>query len=266
MLIGAVGSCVSSAVGHVFISYSRDDKERVEWIVDNIAAARFDYFVDTQMPSSVQWESYIKRKISDSACLLVVWSDRSVVSSEVKKEVFEALRIGKVVVPVRIDRMPPPNEFSSLNVIDLSEWRGNSNFTEWQKAIDMMTASGVSRRCKIRDVSRKFKVFVRNGVCVSKNQGYSEVDAGGQWKGGREFSVVVSCREDLFAEVAKLLNDGYSVVHSEDQFVIVEKVRRIRYSVLIPLLLLFFVPGLVYLKILKNTPWAECVRVVLVEN
>jgi len=88
----------------VFISHSEHDKGIVDAICNKFEAARIRCWVAPRdVPFGVEFEEAIMDGISLSKVMLVVCSDCANNSSFVKKEVQAAVRMEKLIIPIKID-------------------------------------------------------------------------------------------------------------------------------------------------------------------
>lgn len=245
----------------IFVSYSRNDRKRLLWLTDNLSAAKFTPFVDTQMPTSVRWENFLQKKISECACLLVVWSRCSIESHEVRKEVAYALQNDKPVIPVRIDNVLPPEDFRHLNTADLSAWSGYSGFSEWKKVIDSLEAFGVPHKVCLNPV-HMLRKKMRDHTAIGQNQQDQLVVQDKI----REVPIKVGSMKDFNDEITSLARSGYEIVAHSEGDVCLEKKNILKMKFFIPLVMFFIIPGVVYYKVIKNSPHTERVRVILVEE
>ena len=245
----------------IFVSYSRNDRKRLLWLTDNLSAAKFTPFVDTQMPTSVRWENFLQKKISECACLLVVWSRCSIKSPEVRKEIVYALQNNKPIIPVRIDNVLPPEEFSHLNTADLSAWSGYSGFSEWRKVLDCLKDFGVPHNVCLNPV-HLLRKKIRDHTAIGQNQRDQGRDQGEI----REVPIKVGTMKDFNDEITSLARSGYEIVAHGEGYACLEKKNVLRMKIFIPLVMFFIIPGIVYRKVIKNSPDTERVKVILVEE
>ncbi len=110
----------------VFVSYKREDRERVRSLVDALDAAGLTVWWDVALAGGVIWRQAIQTELDAAACVIVVWS-KSAVGPEghfVHDEAAHAVRRG-VYLPVRIDRVEPPLGFGQRQLLPLENWRGD---------------------------------------------------------------------------------------------------------------------------------------------
>jgi cellulose biosynthesis protein BcsQ len=109
---------VSETAGQVFLSYAREDRERVQSIAEMLSSRGFDVWWDRSIPAGVQYDRAVAAALDASAVVIVFWSRASVASTWVTQEAEEGMRRG-VLIPVLIDDVAPPFGFRQLQVVDL---------------------------------------------------------------------------------------------------------------------------------------------------
>jgi formylglycine-generating enzyme required for sulfatase activity len=109
----------------VFVSYAREDLERVRPIVGAIEDAGYSVFWDRRIPSGMTWRGYIGKALDEAKCVVVVWSKHSVESDWVMEEADEG-RQRRILIPITIEDVVPPLGFRSIQHEDLSEWDGDA--------------------------------------------------------------------------------------------------------------------------------------------
>ena len=234
----------------VFISYSRKDSARVRWIEDNLAAAGISFFIDRRTPTGSRWETHLQDKIEHCTCLLVIWSQSSRKSSWVIREVTYADDRKKTIVPLRLDYVPPPEDFRHLNVADLHQWRGSSEYPEWHKVLKAVEASGLTRQQVSLPRASHLRAALRDAAAVVPNQLHnqqSEVTTD---------VMEVSSRRQLFEAVAELLHHGFQIIETDIEGALLEKTRKLSW----PRWILISVP------LLQRLPQTERIRVTLIER
>jgi TolB-like protein len=94
----------------VFISYAREDKERVKPVVDAIEGAGYSVWWDRRIGIGRSFDREIERELDSCACVVVIWSSTSVESDWVRNEAQEGLDRG-ILVPVILDDVKQPLAF-----------------------------------------------------------------------------------------------------------------------------------------------------------
>jgi len=108
----------------VFISYSRADRKKAEQIKECIEAQSLTVWMDTRLEAGEIWDETIERELSNAKCVMVLWSNHSVISRWVRTEATYALERG-ILLPILIDNVAPPLAFKLVQADDLSGWNGN---------------------------------------------------------------------------------------------------------------------------------------------
>ena len=117
---------VNRIMNDIFISYAREDIDKVRPFVKLIEDSGWTVFWDTMIPLGLTWREYIGKALSNSKCVIVVWSRNSVKSVFVQEEADEA-RERKVLIPIKIDDSRPPLGFRAIQHEDFTNWKGESN-------------------------------------------------------------------------------------------------------------------------------------------
>jgi hypothetical protein len=89
-------------MGPVFISYSSRDRDRVAELADALTRHGFTLWWDTHLPPGEDWDERIQRALETAEVVLVVWSEASMASREVRAEATYALQ-EKKLLPIRVD-------------------------------------------------------------------------------------------------------------------------------------------------------------------
>ncbi len=108
----------------IFISYAREDLEKVRPIVRLIEAAGWSAFRDRTIPAGMTWRQHIGRALDDAKCVIVVWSKYSVESKFVQEEPDDGNE-REILIPVLVEKARPPLGFRSIQHEDLSDWKGD---------------------------------------------------------------------------------------------------------------------------------------------
>ena len=110
----------------IFISYAREDLERVRPIVRFIEDSGWSVFWDRTIPPGMTWRKYIGKALDEAKCVIVIWSFSSVKSEFVQEEADDG-REQNILIPIRIDDVRPPLGFRAIQHEDLSDWKGEAN-------------------------------------------------------------------------------------------------------------------------------------------
>ena len=110
----------------VFISYKREDRLRVEPLVECLRSANLRVWWDAEIPGGSTWRGEILRQLHRAKCVLVIWSEGSVSSDA--DFVHEEAGFGKqrgILLPVSLDDVSPPLGFGQVQALDLIGWTGD---------------------------------------------------------------------------------------------------------------------------------------------
>ncbi|MGB7511331.1 MAG: TIR domain-containing protein [Pelodictyon phaeoclathratiforme] len=121
----------------IFISYAREDVERVKPIVQELEKNGWSVFWDRNLRPGSRWAIEITKALDDSRCVLVVWSSASInaVKHHWVREEAETGRERGILVPLCLDAVVLPLGFRSIQAADLSNWNKNSDDPEFQQLI-----------------------------------------------------------------------------------------------------------------------------------
>jgi formylglycine-generating enzyme required for sulfatase activity len=129
---------VKDVPSNIFISYSKDDRERIQPLIRVLTEQGYKVFWDRTIPIGQTWRNYIATKIDDSEIFLLVWTRASVESKWVLEEADRAKGSGKIVLPVRLDDVPVPLGYSTYQAADLVDWKGDSSDRELKQLLRAM--------------------------------------------------------------------------------------------------------------------------------
>lgn len=122
----------------IFISYKREERERVRLIAEALGRAGYDVYWDTRLRASAQYIQQLNAELLSADCVLVAWCDRSIASAWVMAECLKALNRGNLL-PVRIDNVHDnsiPAPFNAIHTLDLIDWRGDEYDRRWLQLKD----------------------------------------------------------------------------------------------------------------------------------
>ncbi len=105
----------------IFISYARDDRERVAALAAALESQGFSLWWDDRITGGDEFPAEIERELKAARATVVVWSAASANSRWVRDEAALAADAGKLV-PIRFDDTEPPLGFKQLQAIDFGAW------------------------------------------------------------------------------------------------------------------------------------------------
>lgn len=115
----------------VFISYARDDRDKVTPIAEALKAEGFSVWMDTEIRSGERFRKVIKREALAAACILVCWSPKASDSEWVEAEAEigrNADKLAQILVDGP-DEFSPPLPFGGRHISDLRR----NDTREWQQ-------------------------------------------------------------------------------------------------------------------------------------
>lgn len=128
-------------MSHVFISYKREDIDRVGPLVDALRASGLDVWWDQDIPPGGSWRETIVEKLDGSALCVAVWSEHSVgTAGRFVREEAERSARREAYLGVLIDPVPPPFGFSEWQAIDMAEWDGGADDPQLRYLVDTVKA------------------------------------------------------------------------------------------------------------------------------
>ncbi len=108
----------------IFISYAREDRERVRLLADALEEEGWSVWWDHRLSAGEVFDKVIEVALDAARCVLVVWSDHSAESHWVRAEAHEGLE-RHCLVPVRFDGCRLPLIYRPMHTADLRNWDGN---------------------------------------------------------------------------------------------------------------------------------------------
>ncbi|WP_052954931.1 toll/interleukin-1 receptor domain-containing protein [Microvirga vignae] len=118
----------------IFISYAREDRDRIIPFVRLLEAQGWTVWWDRKIPVGKTFEQVIKEQLATARCVIVVWSTEALGSGWVIDEAGEG-RKRDILLPVLFDRVEPPFGFRQLQSANLSDWHGQADHPECQQLI-----------------------------------------------------------------------------------------------------------------------------------
>lgn len=119
-----------------FVSYKREDRDRVERIVAALREAGHSVWWDADLGAGDRWRDAIVAELDAARCVLVCWTEGSVgpEGSYVREEA-ERARQRRILLPLLLDRVAPPFGFGEVQAVDLVVWNGSVQSPAWQAVL-----------------------------------------------------------------------------------------------------------------------------------
>ena len=108
----------------IFISYKHEDWAAIAPLIKALEFQKFDVWWDDKILPGERIAAAINKILDEVACVIVVWSKRSLGSNWVPDEATYG-RDHEILIPVTFDGSEAPLGFQQLLVQDLSAWVGD---------------------------------------------------------------------------------------------------------------------------------------------
>ena len=108
-------------VSKVFVSYARQDRDRIAPLVQALEASGLEVWWDPRIAGGAEYTREIEAQLESASAVLVVWSQHSITSMWVADEASAGLEQGKLV-PITIDPVAPRIGFRQLHTLAFETW------------------------------------------------------------------------------------------------------------------------------------------------
>jgi tetratricopeptide (TPR) repeat protein len=147
----------------VFLSYSRDDAERIAPLAAALERDGHDVWWDREIAAGEEFSGVIEQALDSAEVVVVAWSAASVKSAWVRDEAGHG-RDSNRLVPVTLDGCLPPLGFRQFQTIDLTSWSGRGSTRALQPllaAIDKAASRGTGDKPakKVKPAAGTFRQF-----------------------------------------------------------------------------------------------------------
>ena len=111
----------------VFLSYAKEDASRIRPLIRALEGAGLTVFWDQNIPPGATWRSVIGEQLESARCVVVVWTENSVLREWVVEEAEMGKSLGRLL-PVRLDNaVQLPLGFGQVQTASLEGWKGLSS-------------------------------------------------------------------------------------------------------------------------------------------
>jgi hypothetical protein len=118
----------------IFISYASADRSNAKRFADSLESLGWSVWWDREIPIGKNFDGVIEEELNAAKCVIVLWSKESVRSRWVRTEASSAAS-RSVLVPVLIDAVPVPLEFTLIQAAQLANWDGDPAHPEYQRLL-----------------------------------------------------------------------------------------------------------------------------------
>lgn len=120
----------------IFISYSRRDRDRVNFMAKALEAEGYSVWWDRDLRAGEEFDNVIDKHIKESKAIVVVWSGTSINSNWVKEEAEDGVLDSKLV-PAMIDEIVIPRGFRRIQAAELQDASENPTLSKnWPVFMD----------------------------------------------------------------------------------------------------------------------------------
>ena len=157
----------------IFISYDRDDLDRVKPIIDTLVQHDWSIFWDRDIYYGQDFLDVIDDQLKKAKCVIVFWSKHAKNSPWVLKEALEAKQ-RKILVPITLDDDELPTFFGEIQTANFFEFYDGANLDFALKrlciSISLILNKQIYRSVKIGDqewMDKNLNVnYYRNGDLI----------------------------------------------------------------------------------------------------
>lgn len=138
----------------VFVSYSRQDRDRIAPLVRALEARGLEVWWDSRIAGGTEYTREIEAQLEAAGAVLVVWSRHSIESLWVADEAGAGLERGKLV-PISIDPVPPRIGFRQLQTLEFGAWNQDPSDTCVTSLLEALAAAGVRSRAPLAPEAKR---------------------------------------------------------------------------------------------------------------
>lgn len=126
-------------MSEVFISYKRDQRDRVEVISNLLKDENVSVWFDANLEvgNDEGFDAEIEREIKSAYCVLVCWTPAATRSIYVKAEAKKGLD-HKSLLPVFLEECSLPIPFNAIDTVNLSSWNGEMDDPNWRRVLSQI--------------------------------------------------------------------------------------------------------------------------------
>src|SRR5215475_1930801 len=122
----------------IFLSYASEDLPRVGLLIHALERHGWSVWWDRIILPGRTFDQVIEEALDAARCVIVVWSQHSVLSDWVRTEAAEGAR-RHILVPVLFDEVRIPLEFRRIQAARLLDWHDTGPHAEFDKVVQAVT-------------------------------------------------------------------------------------------------------------------------------
>jgi len=121
----------------IFLSYAREDRERVEPLVELLESNGLSVWWDHDIVPGSTFEKVIDDAILDAEVVVVIWTQNSIKSDWVQAEASDGLERG-ILIPVLLDNVRVPVAFRGKQSVNLLGWPERKSSNELERLLSTL--------------------------------------------------------------------------------------------------------------------------------
>ncbi len=125
-------------MAHLFISYSRADREAIEKLAAALEAAGHSVWWDRHIRGGASFAKDIEAQLSKADAIIVAWSSEANESDWVKDEAVFARDKG-ILIPICLSQCDAPLGFRQYQMIDFQKWKGDPAAPEVRSVLNAVS-------------------------------------------------------------------------------------------------------------------------------
>jgi hypothetical protein len=186
--------------GEIFISYSSKDRERVRILVEALVRQGVPVWWDQHIVAGQNWENELEQALHRSRAVIVLWSQHSVISDEVKAEANYALK-QRNLIPALLDGAAIPFRYRRTQTPDLSRWDGAEDDPSFRALLVALAAAPAAPPAP-NSLRRRATLISWAWILVPSLVLGSLTAASMVWKAPTELEIEVTCSRVRFHSLA----------------------------------------------------------------
>ena len=130
----------------MFLAYDHDDASAVSDLRDALVRAGLQVWWDQSIVQGDVVDA-LEKAIRGAACVVPLWTSKSVTSTWVRDEIRVAVEAGRPICAVRLEPVSPPVGYGQMRSYDLYDWRGTGapRLKDLVKALTAIVGRSASR-------------------------------------------------------------------------------------------------------------------------
>jgi hypothetical protein len=119
----------------VFISYRRDQRDRVSRIADALTSLGLTVWFDAKLETGAGFDAEINDQVKSTKCVLVCWTPQALDSIWVRAEAIKGLS-RNILASVWLEPCELIVPFNAIHAVDLTNWSGDMGDPNWLQVLD----------------------------------------------------------------------------------------------------------------------------------